>query len=218
MASPLARLTVRAGSCTSRSRGVCCPQSRLGRAYTFAMQQLRWFLVVLAGCAQASAAPAASPAQQKLARDIYKELVEINTTDVGRRHHAAAAGDGGAAAAAGFPRPTSRCSSPAPQASGNLVARLRGTGKKKPMLLLAHLDVVEAKREDWTTRSVQARREGRLLLRRAAPSDDKSMAAAWVANMIRLQAGGLQAGPRPHPRARDRRGDRRRAQRRHDAG
>jgi acetylornithine deacetylase/succinyl-diaminopimelate desuccinylase-like protein len=32
---------------------------------------------------------------------------------------------------------------------GNLVARLRGTGARRPILLIAHLDVVEAKREDW---------------------------------------------------------------------
>ena len=38
---------------------------------------------------------------------------------------------------------------PAPR-KGNLVARLRGTGARKPILLLAHLDVVEAKREDWS--------------------------------------------------------------------
>ena len=82
-------------------------------------------------------------AQQQLAFDIYKELVEINTVT--------ATGDTGRAAdvmaarlrAAGFTGDDVQVFKPAPR-KGNLVARLRGTGVRKPILLLAHLDVVEA--------------------------------------------------------------------------
>jgi hypothetical protein len=82
-------------------------------------------------------------AQQQLAFDIYKELVEINTVT--------ATGDTGQAAdamaarlrIAGFSGDDVQVFNPAPR-KGNLVARLRGNGARKPILLLAHLDVVEA--------------------------------------------------------------------------
>src|SRR4029077_19933156 len=89
-------------------------------------------------------------AQQQLALDIYKELVEINTvTNTGDTERAA---DAMAARlrAAGLDAADVQVFKPAPR-KGNLVARLRGTGARKPLLLLAHIDVVEAKPEDWTT-------------------------------------------------------------------
>ena len=51
--------------------------------------------------------------------------------------------------AAGFAEGDVQVFSPAPR-KGNLVARLRGTGARKPILLLAHTDVVPARREDWS--------------------------------------------------------------------
>ena len=83
------------------------------------------------------------------AREIYKQLVEINTTDtpagnVTRAAEAVAA----RLKAAGFPAADIQILGPDPR-KGNLVFRFRGTGVRKPLLLLAHLDVVEAKREDW---------------------------------------------------------------------
>src|SRR5216684_6767357 len=88
--------------------------------------------------------------QQQLALDIFKELVEINTVtatgDTARAAEAMAA----RLRAAGFSGPDVQLLSPAPR-KGNLVARLRGTGARKPILLLAHLDVVDARREDWST-------------------------------------------------------------------
>ena len=87
--------------------------------------------------------------QQQLAFDIYKELVEINTVtatgDTARAAEAMAA----RLRAAGFDAADVQVFKPAPR-KGNLVARLRGTGARKPILLLAHLDVVEARREDWS--------------------------------------------------------------------
>src|SRR5437868_3805519 len=86
---------------------------------------------------------------QKLAREIYKELVEINT--VTNSGDTAQAADAMAARlkAAGIPATDIHVFKPAPK-KGNVVARLRGTGKKKPMMVMAHIDVVDAKREDWS--------------------------------------------------------------------
>src|SRR5947208_14185872 len=88
-------------------------------------------------------------AHQKLALDIYKELVEINTVtatgDTARAAEAMAA----RLRAAGFAEADVQVFKPAAR-KGNVVARLRGSGARKPILLLAHIDVVEARRDDWS--------------------------------------------------------------------
>jgi acetylornithine deacetylase/succinyl-diaminopimelate desuccinylase-like protein len=86
--------------------------------------------------------------EQKLFREIYRELVEINTTDSVGDSMRAAEAMANRLRAAGLPSGDVRVLSSAPR-KGNLVARLRGTGARRPLLLIAHLDVVEAKREDW---------------------------------------------------------------------
>jgi acetylornithine deacetylase/succinyl-diaminopimelate desuccinylase-like protein len=138
--------------------------------------------------------PQLTPHQQLL-RDIYKELVEINTTDT-------PAGDNTRAAramaarlrAAGFPEADVRVVVPAGNArKGNLVARLRGTGAKKPLLLLAHIDVVEARKEDWSEGLDPfqlTEREGYFYGR--GTGDDKAMAAIFVANLIRYRQEGFR--------------------------
>jgi len=74
---------------------------------------------------------------------------------------------------------------------GNLVARLKGNGKKKPMMLLAHLDVVEAKKEDWTTEPFKfVEKDGYYYGR--GTGDDKAMAATWVSTLIRLKKEGYK--------------------------
>ena len=75
---------------------------------------------------------------------------------------------------------------------GNLVARLRGTGARRPLLLLAHLDVVEAKREDWEFDPFKLQ-EADGYFRGRGVIDDKAMAAIFVANLI----GYVQEGFRP---------------------
>jgi len=74
---------------------------------------------------------------------------------------------------------------------GNLVARYRGTGAKKPIMLLGHLDVVEAKREDWARDPFKLVEENGYFYARGA-SDDKSMVAVFVANLIRYQREGYR--------------------------
>ncbi len=134
-------------------------------------------------------AQALAPHQQ-LARDIYKELVEINT--VTNRGDTLKAANAMAARlkAAGFPDADVKVLSPAPM-KGNLVARLHGTGKRKPILLVAHLDVVEALQSDWTTDPFQLVEKDGYFYGRGS-GDDKFMAAAFVANMIRYKQEGFK--------------------------
>jgi acetylornithine deacetylase/succinyl-diaminopimelate desuccinylase-like protein len=140
----------------------------------------------------AAAAPVhALTAEQQLAFDIYKELVEINTvTETGDTLRAAEA-VAARLRAGGFDAADVHVLSPAPR-KGNLVARLRGRGARKPILLLAHLDVVEARREDWSLDPFKLiEKDGYFYGRGTA--DDKFMAAAFVANLIRYK----QEGYRP---------------------
>ena len=124
-------------------------------------------------------------AQPKLARDIYKELVEINTVtnsgDTGQAADAMAA----RLKAAGFPEADIHVFKPAPK-KGNLVARFRGTGKKKPMMVMAHIDVVDAKREDWSMDPFKLQEKDGYFYGRGT-GDDKFMATAFVANLIRYK-------------------------------
>ena len=129
--------------------------------------------------------------QQQLAFDIYKELVEINTVtatgDTARAAEAMAA----RLRAAGFADGDVHAFSPAPR-KGNLVARLHGTGMRKPILLVAHLDVVPASREDWSVDPFKLTEKDGYFYGRGS-GDDKYMAAAFVANLIRYK----QEGYRP---------------------
>jgi acetylornithine deacetylase/succinyl-diaminopimelate desuccinylase-like protein len=144
--------------------------------------------VALAGCAAAAAGNDADPAQR--ARDIYKELVELDTSqsngDTAKAAHAMAAH----LIAAGFPKADVQVFEPAPK-RGDLVARLRGTGKKKPMILMAHIDVVEAKREDWSTDPFKLVEKDGYYYGRGT-GDDKYMASAWIANMVRWKQEGYK--------------------------
>jgi acetylornithine deacetylase/succinyl-diaminopimelate desuccinylase-like protein len=71
----------------------------------------------------------------------------------------------------------------------NLVVRYRGTGKLKPILLLAHTDVVEAKREDWSMDPFTFTEKDGYFYGRGT-SDDKAQVAVWVANLIRYKREG----------------------------
>ncbi len=126
----------------------------------------------------------------QLARGIFGELIEINTTGT-------PAGDNTKAAeamavrlrSAGFPESDVRVLGPHPK-KGNLVARYRGTGRRKPLLLLAHLDVVDALPADWSVDPFKfLERDGYFYGRGSI--DDKSMAAIWVATFIRMKQEGF---------------------------
>ncbi len=129
----------------------------------------------------------APPAE--LLREIYQELIEINTTNSVGDNTKAAEAMARRLLAAGFPAADVQVLAPAPR-KGNLVARLRGTGVRRPLLLLAHLDVVEANREDWSVDPFKLLEQDGYFYGRGT-TDDKAMAAAFVANLIRYRREGF---------------------------
>jgi acetylornithine deacetylase/succinyl-diaminopimelate desuccinylase-like protein len=129
-------------------------------------------------------------ADQRLAHDIYKEIIEIKsgfttgaTTPVvdaiAKRLRAAGFADSDIFLGGAIPT------------KSNLVVRYHGTGKLKPLLLLAHTDVVEAKREDWSLDPfIFTEKDGYFYGRGTA--DDKAQVAAWTANLIRYKREGYK--------------------------
>ena len=87
---------------------------------------------------------------KQLANDIFKQLIEINTTDSVGNVTTASEAMARRFRDAGFPEQDIYIGGPNDRKK-NLVVRLHGSGKHKPVLLIGHLDVVEARREDWTT-------------------------------------------------------------------
>src|SRR5690349_4117968 len=150
-------------------------------------------LVLLGSVTPGASPPAAQPAtlaaHQRLLREIYQELVEINTTDSVGDNTKAAEAMARRLLAAGFPAADVQVLVSAPR-KGNLVARLHGTGARRPLLLLAHLDVVEANREDWSIDPFTLlERDGYFYGR--GTTDDKAMAAVFVTNLIRYRREGF---------------------------
>jgi acetylornithine deacetylase/succinyl-diaminopimelate desuccinylase-like protein len=132
----------------------------------------------------------AATAQQQLAFDIFKELVEINTVTESGDTMRAAEAMAARLRAAGFDGSDVQVLTPAPR-KGNLVARLRGTGVRKPILLLAHLDVVPANPADWSIDPFKLIEKDGYYYGRGT-SDDKYMAASFVANLIRYKQEGYK--------------------------
>ena len=151
----------------------------------------RIFSTVLMGVALACGGARADPSSDEtLFRAIYKELVEINTTESSGDTLVAATAMAKRLTDAGFPAADVRVLSSGPR-KGDMVARLRGTGAKKPMLLVAHMDVVEARREDWAFDPfVLQEQDG--FFRARGSIDDKAMAAIFVATLIRLRNEGAR--------------------------
>src|SRR6266702_4966998 len=139
--------------------------------------------------ATGAAADGLSP-QQQLTHDIYQELVEINTVTATGDTAKAAEAMAARLRAAGFAADDVHAFSPAPR-KGNLVARLHGSGARRPILLVAHLDVVPAIREDWSVEPFKlTEKDGYFYARGSA--DDKYMAASFVANLIRYKREGYK--------------------------
>jgi acetylornithine deacetylase/succinyl-diaminopimelate desuccinylase-like protein len=130
------------------------------------------------------AAQTRKPAEER-ARDILRGLVETNTTDSSGSTTKAAEAVATRLRAAGFPPADVRVLGPDAR-KGNLIARFRGTDRRRPLLLLAHLDVVEAKREDWSVDPFTLLEKDGYFYGRGT-SDDKGMAAQFVANLIQLK-------------------------------
>lgn len=133
-------------------------------------------------------------APQQTAKEIYKQLIEINTTHSTGDTTIAAQAMADRLIAAGLPKDDVRVLAEVPK-KGNLVARLRSKSpsSKKPVLLVAHLDVVEAKREDWSMDPLKfIEKDGYYYARGIV--DDKAMASIFVANLVRY----LEEGYRPN--------------------
>jgi len=129
--------------------------------------------------------------EQQLARDIYKELVEIKSGYTTGATTPVAEAVAARLRAVGFPESDIFVGGAIPT-KANLVARYRGNGQRKPILLLAHTDVVEAKREDWSMDPFQfIERDGYFYGRGTA--DDKAQAAVWIANLIRYKREGFKS-------------------------
>jgi acetylornithine deacetylase/succinyl-diaminopimelate desuccinylase-like protein len=128
-----------------------------------------------------------NPEQQRL-HDVYKELVEINTVDSVGSTTLAAQAMQKRFLDAGFPAGDVQLFTPKPD-KGDLVVRYHGKGARKPLLLLAHLDVVAALRSDWTTDPFKlVEKDGYYYAR--GSGDDKAMASIFVANMLRMKREG----------------------------
>jgi acetylornithine deacetylase/succinyl-diaminopimelate desuccinylase-like protein len=151
-------------------------------------------LLVLAApvvIAQTGAAPLPPAADQQLAHDIYKEFVEIKSGYTSGTTTPVAEAAAARLKAAGFADADIFLGGAIPTKQ-NLVVRLHGGGAHRPLLLLAHEDVVEAKREDWSAGLdpyVLTEKDGYFYGR--GTSDDKDQAAVWIANLIRMKREGF---------------------------
>lgn len=128
---------------------------------------------------------------QQLARDLLQELIEIDTTDSKGNTTTAAQAMADRLLAAGFPAEDVQVLGPV-ENKGNLVARYRGReSDRKPLLLLAHIDVVEADPADWTLDPFTFIEQDGYYYGRGT-TDDKDEAAIHIANFIRMREEGFQ--------------------------
>ncbi len=146
--------------------------------------------ITFLGAVSASAQTAADDRQAF--RDIYRELVEIDSSPTTGSCTRAAEAMLVHLRAAGYSEQEARVIVPdgAPD-DGNVVAMLRGTSRDRSILLLAHIDVVDARREDWQRNPFTLYEEDGFFYGRGA-ADDKSMAAIWVDLMVRLRQEGFR--------------------------
>jgi acetylornithine deacetylase/succinyl-diaminopimelate desuccinylase-like protein len=131
-------------------------------------------------------------AEQALAKEIYKEMIEINSSVSTGTTTPVVQAVAARLRAAGFPESDIFLGGPV-AGKWNLVVRYHGTGARKPILLLAHTDVVEAKKEDWSPDLDPFKfieKDGYYYGR--GTLDDKAQAAIWVANLIRYKREGFK--------------------------
>ena len=145
---------------------------------------------IVAAAALASIAPVATAQQSpetfhQLGHAILRELIETNTTGSSGNTTIAAGQLATRFRDAGFPEADVQVVGPTPK-NLNLVVRYRGSGARKPILLLAHLDVVEAKREDWTYDPFQLTEHDGYFYGRGT-QDQKGGAASLVTTLLRLK-------------------------------
>jgi acetylornithine deacetylase/succinyl-diaminopimelate desuccinylase-like protein len=140
-------------------------------------------LAVLLAAATVVRAQSSSPQQRRL-RAIYQELIEIDTTQSGGGTTRAAEAVAKRLPAAGLAAKEIHIVGPQAKKK-NLVTRLHGSGARRPLLLLAHLDVVEAKRSDWSLEPFKLVEQDGYFYGRGT-LDDKAMAAIFTEIFLRL--------------------------------
>lgn len=127
---------------------------------------------------------------RSLAHDIFQQLIEINTTDSVGNVSTAARAMQKRLLDASFPKEDFFVGGPNDRKE-NMVLRWRGTGSKKPILFICHLDVVEARREDWTTDPFQFVEKDGFYYGRGT-QDMKNSDAILVTTFIRLKQQGYK--------------------------
>lgn len=125
---------------------------------------------------------------RELLYEIYKELIEYKTTVEEQNNTIAAEGMAAWLQAAGFPAEDIFIGGALPH-KGNVVARLRGTGAREPIVMMAHLDVVTAERDDWNLDPFVLNEDEDYYYGRGT-IDDKAMGAIFIANLIRFKREG----------------------------
>jgi acetylornithine deacetylase/succinyl-diaminopimelate desuccinylase-like protein len=128
--------------------------------------------------------------EKQLARDIYREFIEIQSGYTSGSTTPVAEAAAARLKAAGFSDSDIFVGGATPK-KANLVVRYRGTGARKPLLLLAHTDVVEAKREDWSMDPFRLNEKDGFFYGRGT-GDDKAQASVWIANLIRYKQEGFK--------------------------
>jgi len=158
--------------------------------FTMKKSCLLHLLLILFLSSASSAQTTRPEPEKKLAHDIYKEFVEIQSGFTTGATTPVAEAAAARLRAAGFPESDIFLGGASPK-KFNLVVRYHGTGARKPILLLAHIDVVEAKREDWSMDPFQLiERDGFFYGR--GTGDDKAQAAVWIANLIQYKKDGFK--------------------------
>lgn len=127
---------------------------------------------------------------QQTAREIFRQLIEIDTTDSKGDNTRAAEAMAARFRDAGYASEDVQLLVPAPR-KGNLVVRLRGEGRARPILFIGHLDVVEAKRSDWSFDPFEFREQDGYFYGRGT-QDMKGDMAILVATFLRLKREGYR--------------------------
>jgi acetylornithine deacetylase/succinyl-diaminopimelate desuccinylase-like protein len=153
---------------------------------------MRIALILLLGSMIAGQTGSTMPpeSERQLAREIYQEMIAVKSGYTTGSTTPVAEAVARRLKAAGFADADVFVGGASP-VKANLVVRYKGTGGRKPLLLLAHTDVVEAKREDWSTDPFTlTERDGYFYGR--GVGDDKAQAAIWIANLLRYKQEGFK--------------------------
>jgi acetylornithine deacetylase/succinyl-diaminopimelate desuccinylase-like protein len=126
----------------------------------------------------------------RLSRDIFEQLININTTDSSGDNTRAAEAIAARFRQAGYPDNDVQLFAPAPR-KGNLVVRLRGTDSARPVLFIGHLDVVEARRSDWSFDPFQFREQDGYFFGRGT-QDMKGADTELITAFLRMKREGFR--------------------------